>query len=614
MKRNIVFNSIIAIVVICISITVISLYNLRTSGIKSAIHNAQSISEVIKSGLTNHMVNNNTEQIDTFVQSISNIKDIEKLWLVRSELLNKQFDKKSHNIPRDAIDKEVLKTGKIKYEIEENISKTLIRISIPYNAVTDKGVDCLKCHQVKHGETLGAISLVLDIDTIKAIGIDSLYIVFAMIFIGLTLLLIFSKKIFEPYINLYKIFKKNMKEAKNGKFTKILAPKGLSKELNEITQEYNNLMFSFEETSKDIDTKLQSFIGYQNNNKDKNSVNQSKEIINNLYDLYQFKKQVELDNTKEEIYSRIAQVFLNKFEIKNFSFIEINTSTHKMEKVLQAGDAFYCSKIMEEQPHECRSARTKSDVISIDYHNSCPYFDNNEKFHYCINIDIAKNLYLIINCICDTKESLDKLRNKAVFIKSYLKEAAPSLEVKLLMNALQESAFRDGLTGLYNRKFLEENSKKLIPQAKREEFSIGVLMLDMDHFKAVNDEYGHDIGDKVLKELANILLETVRESDIVVRYGGEEFIILLVGINSEENALAVANKIRQRVRENEIDVYAGNKLKKTVSLGLSIFPQDSTSFDSVVKNADIALYEAKNSGRDKVIRFKEEQVTSVDLF
>ncbi len=269
---------------------------------------------------------------------------------------------------------------------------------------------------------------------------------------------------------------------------------------------------------------------------------------------------------------------------------------------------------MEERPEECRASRTKNDVVSIDFHNSCPYFQNDKKFHYCINIDLAKNLQLIINFVCDSKEELESLKDKIVFIKSYITEATPSLEVKLLMKALQDSAFKDGLTGLYNRKFLEEHSKKLIPQAIRENIKIGVLMLDMDHFKAVNDEYGHDIGDKVLRELSYILTSTVRDSDVVIRYGGEEFIVLLVGVKSEEEALLVANKIGKRVRENEIDVYAGNKLRKTISSGLSMFPDDSRSLDSVIKNADIALYEAKNSGRDKVVRFHEDQVTSVDLF
>lgn len=209
---------------------------------------------------------------------------------------------------------------------------------------------------------------------------------------------------------------------------------------------------------------------------------------------------------------------------------------------------------------------------------------------------------------------MEELKDKISFVKSYINEAAPSIEVKILMNALQESAFQDGLTGLYNRKFLEEHSKKLVPQIKRENLNIGVLLLDMDHFKAVNDEYGHDIGDKVLKELARILNETVRESDLIIRYGGEEFMVLLVGVNSDSDALNVANKIRENVRENEIDVYAGNKLKKTVSIGLSMFPQDSKTLDGVIKNADIALYEAKNSGRDKVVRFHESQVSSIDLF
>lgn len=223
-------------------------------------------------------------------------------------------------------------------------------------------------------------------------------------------------------------------------------------------------------------------------------------------------------------------------------------------------------------------------------------------------------IYRIINFVFENKEDLEELKKQITFIKSYINEAAPSLEVKLLMKALQESAFTDGLTGLYNRKFLEEHTKKLIPYAKREEINIGVLMLDMDHFKAVNDEYGHDIGDKVLKELAIILDDSVRESDLVIRYGVEEFIVLLVGVNSEIDALNVANKISQKVRENEIEVYAGAKLKKTISLGLSMFPQDSSNFNSVVKNADIALYEAKSTGRDKVVRFKEDQVSSVDLF
>ena len=615
MKKNIIiFNSIILIVLISLTITILSLYNLRTAGIKSALHNAESISEVVKSGLTSHMINNNMDHVKTFMNSVAEIKNIDELWLVRSPFVDDQFGNKNRNIPRDDLDKQVLNSGKMAYSIDESITKTLVRVTIPYNAVAEKGVDCLKCHQVNQGTTLGAVSLVLDISVIKEIGIKSLYIISFLILATIIIFLIYSRKILTPYFSLYNNFRKNMEEASKGKYVKIIPPEGLSRDMQNITDDYNNVMSVFKETAGDIEKKLQGFVGHQISSKNKNPLTKSKDIINNLSDLYQFKKQVELDNTKAEIYTRLAQILINKFDVKTFTFIEIDSLKQKMQKVQEVGESFYCSKIMADNPEECRVARTKNDVISIDFHNSCPYFENKEKFYYCINIDVTKNLQLIINFVCESKNELELLKNKIIFIKSYIAEAAPSLEVKLLMRALKDSAFRDGLTGLYNRKFFEENSKKLIPQAMRENLNIGVLMLDMDHFKAVNDEYGYDIGDKVLKELSDILINTVRDSDLVVRYGGEGFIILLVGVKTEEAAMAVANKIGKRVRENEIDVYAGNKLKKTVSLGLSMFPQDSKSFDSVVKNADIALYEAKNGGRDKVVRFTEDQVSSVDLF
>ncbi len=614
MTKNIIFGSILIIIILSISIMVLSLYNLRTAGIKSAIHNAESISEVIKGGLTSYMVDENMDKADTFLQSISNMQNINKIWLVRSEFLNKQFSKESYKTPRDEIDKEVISTGELKYKINETITSTTVRISIPYNAVSNRGVDCLKCHQVKQGSTLGAISLEIDITTLKQIGIESIYIIMGIVLISIFFFLLFTKRLLSPYLALYNDFRNNIDESLIGKFSKIHPSPNLSKEMIQITEDFNKLIKQFKETSIGIDEKLQGFIGYKTLKKSNNPLNDSQEIIDNLSNLFQFKKQIELDNTKEEIYSRLSQVFLNKFNIKNFSFIEINMLSHKMENILNIGEGLYCKDGISENPEECRCARTKNDIMSIDFHNSCPFFEKKDKFYYCINIDIAKNVYLIVNFVCDTKEELDILKEKIIFLKNYLSESSPALEVKLLMNVLKESTFIDGLTGLYNRKFLEESSKKLIPQALREKTKIGVLMLDMDHFKAVNDEYGHDIGDKVLIELARILNETLRESDLIIRYGGEEFIVLLVGVKSENDALDVANKIGENVRNNEINVYAGNKLRKTISCGLSMFPDDASSFETVIKNADIALYEAKDSGRDKVIRFKDDQVTSVDLF
>ncbi|RXK00296.1 hypothetical protein CRU98_03815 [Arcobacter sp. CECT 8986] len=597
-------------------VTALCLYNLRDANLKSSVKNAQVISNVVKNGLLSHMINGNTEQINTFVDSVASMKNIEELWVIRSDFIRKQYGKDKLRAPKDDIDEDVLRTGKLKYSLDEHFTKTIMRITVPYKATSSNGVDCVSCHNVNYGETLGAVSLKIDISDIKQNGLEIAYLVPLILIITLFVMIQISRRENNYYLDILEQLGKSIKLAISGKFKRVHNyEETRNDKVTNLINDYNTMIVTFKDTSYDIERKLQGFIGQKVNSSNVNPLEKSKDIIKNLSNLYQFKKEIELDNTKDEIYTRLAQVFINQYGVNNFTFLEIDTQKNKMEIVKQIGDVeLYCKENIVNDPELCRCARTRNDVVSVDFHQSCPYFKQKDKFHYCIDVEISKNICLIINFVSYSRDELENLKDKISFVKSYINEAAPSIEVKLLMNALQESAFQDALTGLYNRKFLEEHSKKLVPQVKRENISVGVLLLDMDHFKAVNDEYGHDIGDKVLKELARILNETVRESDLIVRYGGEEFVVLLVGVNSEADAISVANKIRQRVRENEIDVYAGNKLKKTVSIGLSMFPQDSNNLDSVIKNADIALYEAKNGGRDRVVRFQESQVSSVDLF
>jgi len=613
MERKIFYQFIIIAISLTFIISAISLYNSKNNSLKSSIHNAEQLSEVIKNGLTAHMINANMDQVDTYINSITSVKNITKFWVVRNASVEEQYGIKEKNKPRDNIDKKVLETGQIEYQLNEKLFYTNMRITIPYKVVLSNGVNCINCHNASQGDTLGAISMELNMSEIKNIGLETIYLIPIMMIIGVLLIFYIFRKKLNQYSLVFNNLSKSLNFAANGQFKKIPYPQGLSKDMIILMDKFNNLMTSFKNTATDIDKKLKGFIGTKINNQ-VNPLEDSKEIVLNLSNLYQFKKEIELDNTKEEIYNRLSEIFTNQFNFKNFTFMEIDTSKQKMSTIKEVGNTFYCKHNIENEPHLCRAARTKNDVISADFHNTCPYFKEENKFHYCISTAISKNVYLIINFVFDNKEKLDYLKDKISYIKSYINESAPSIEVKFLMDALQQSAFRDGLTGLYNRKFLEEHSKKLIPQAIRDKFNIGVLLLDMDHFKAVNDEYGHDIGDKVLKELSRILNETVRESDIIIRYGGEEFIVLLVNVNTEEDALVVANKIRMRVSENEIDVYAGSKLRKTISIGLSMFPDDSNSLETVIKNADIALYDAKSKGRNKVVRFQSEQTSSIDLF
>ncbi|MCQ2740869.1 MAG: sensor domain-containing diguanylate cyclase [Alphaproteobacteria bacterium] len=172
---------------------------------------------------------------------------------------------------------------------------------------------------------------------------------------------------------------------------------------------------------------------------------------------------------------------------------------------------------------------------------------------------------------------------------------------------LQNQAMRDPLTSLYNRRYFEEEVKKMIIQAKNNRQPYSVLMLDADFFKKVNDTYGHKVGDKVLIELASMAEKDLREKDIVARYGGEEFVVFLPDITAEQ-AYKVADRLRQNIASIVVKSDDGQDVLFTVSVGVSS-SEISDNVDMLVKTADEALYKAKQNGRNRVEVFTTEDLT-----
>jgi diguanylate cyclase (GGDEF)-like protein len=170
-----------------------------------------------------------------------------------------------------------------------------------------------------------------------------------------------------------------------------------------------------------------------------------------------------------------------------------------------------------------------------------------------------------------------------------------------------QNSLTDPMTGLYNRRYLEEFTKNLVAYAERTKSTFSVLMADLDFFKQVNDTYGHDAGDIVLKELAMTLSSNVRETDMVVRYGGEEFLLVLRDTGAED-ADMVAKKLRVTVEAMKVQL-PGVQLQKTLSIGVATFQEDSDSFWQIVKYADVAMYQAKESGRNRILHFSPEMWT-----
>ncbi|MEA3371217.1 MAG: diguanylate cyclase [Campylobacterota bacterium] len=160
----------------------------------------------------------------------------------------------------------------------------------------------------------------------------------------------------------------------------------------------------------------------------------------------------------------------------------------------------------------------------------------------------------------------------------------------------------DALTGLYNRRVLEDRLTKDIQRASRYSVPLSICMLDIDHFKGVNDTYGHQVGDRVLKRLAKLLEELLRTTDYTARYGGEEFLVVLPDTDLS-SAKEFAKRLRIKVEEMQIELENAEPFQITVSIGVSTFGKEASSLDKIIDLADSAMYLAKRSGRNRVISF-----------
>lgn len=163
----------------------------------------------------------------------------------------------------------------------------------------------------------------------------------------------------------------------------------------------------------------------------------------------------------------------------------------------------------------------------------------------------------------------------------------------------EASSLKDHLTGAFNRRFLDETGHKIIASEKRAKRSWGILMIDIDHFKNVNDTYGHQSGDQVLKNVVAMLQHISRDGDFVVRYGGEEFLVLALDINKTD-VINLAERYRKAIFSTDTRCF-GHKIVVSASIGVCFVPHNSSMhFDQVVGYADQELYSAKDSGRNQV--------------
>ena len=585
--------------------------NFRDYSIKSAVEKSTMTAAIVKDGLTAHMVNGIMDKCQYFLDQISNNNDeVKSLWLVRSENVIKQYGEGLYNeTVRDAIDKEVIANGKMVKKITESTDKIIMRVSIPYKASIN-GTNCLACHDVKRGDTLGAISMEFDITTMRNTGLLTIIKILGINILFIVIVLMLINYYVTPYMKLFTNMQNGITKAYSGDFTHEFETT-VTGDARNIVSQLNTLFRKMQSTFGDIKYNLATFIP-QGCVSSSDPLHEAKTIIGELSDIYKFKKTIELDSSREIVYERIIDVLKNKYELVNFAFYEVDTHSGKRKLINESYDNSICNPFVNNDASLCRAHRTKSDVISSEFVNLCQTCKAEENYYICLPFSINEDNSLVISIITKEESEMNKVNAQIPSIRNYLEAAKPVVESRILMSKLRDTSLRDGMTGLYNRRFLEEFIDKVMSQAQRENETYSVMMLDVDFFKMVNDTYGHDVGDKVIVAIAKVLDESIREADLAIRYGGEEFVVLLHNA-TEEGALKVANKIHSAFAGLIFDVGNGETLKKTMSIGIAKFPTDGDTIWKCIKFADTALYVAKTTGRNKIVEYVHEMSESENL-
>ncbi|MBA2709590.1 MAG: diguanylate cyclase [Tatlockia sp.] len=267
------------------------------------------------------------------------------------------------------------------------------------------------------------------------------------------------------------------------------------------------------------------------------------------------------------------------------------------------------SEVCTFTPDQCwairlgRIHRTKSEKDTL----ICAHIQEGHKHNQvslCVPLMAQNDIYGLIYIEIEEKHAAMVDPNQNLLVTAFAELTALALANVRLRENLRHQSIRDPLTGLYNRRYLEDFLMKLLHQAERKNLPFAVLMLDLDYFKSINDSYGHDAGDVVLKELGELLTSEIRLGDLAARYGGEEFIIVLYDIN-EEQAQIRAEALRASISKLHIKYGAQQVGSITMSIGLAIYPEDAKTSTELIEAADKALYFAKNNGRNQVALFSK---------
>ncbi|MDP3538763.1 MAG: diguanylate cyclase [Azonexus sp.] len=585
----------------------ISLYAFRSFSIASATDHIRTAGEIVRVHLTESMINGTIDKRENFLRRLVEVQGLKSARVLRSQEVEKQFGKGlSSESAADDMERLVLKEGKPRFDVIKQGEETVFRGTIPYIATASGNPNCLQCHQVSEGAVLGAVSMSMSIDALKEKALFTVAGIGAAVTFFAALLVMLLRRLLRPISDTANAVEEAVQRALRGDF-KAHVEKKTNDEIGQIATDMNRLLTFLDDGLNRIGCNV-ARLTERTPAPGENLLTAMIDMVEGLTKAAHFKQAIEEDEAKIEIYQRLSTTLQQEFKLTEFSLYEVSSNKKQMKSIMVDGEMAdtcrWCDPQILIRPEACRVRRTGHIVDGITNPDICysfrPPAELGERHHVCFPVIQSGSVGSVVQLLTTPDLQAETLA-KLPFINVYLRETAPVLETKRLMESLKDSTLRDPMTGLNNRRFLEEYVETLIASVQRKRTSAAILMLDLDYFKMVNDTYGHDAGDAVLKALSTLLKQSVRASDLLIRYGGEEFLIILIDSQGQA-AEQVAEKIRQSVEALKVQV-SGIVIQKTISIGISDFPTDSETFWQAVKFADVALYQAKEQGRNRVIRF-----------
>lgn len=280
-----------------------------------------------------------------------------------------------------------------------------------------------------------------------------------------------------------------------------------------------------------------------------------------------------------------------------------NASKNNLERLHGWGDETISEAVFA--PEDCWALR-RGAAVSVQLHAAnatlCKHLGSKhaDATSLCLPMQ-AQGETVGMLCLQWPRTSLARDERPAQQIGNRLGLAIANLQLR---ETLRYQSIVDPLTGLYNRRHLEESLARDLARAEREDSTVAVLMIDVDHFKRYNDRYGHALGDQVLQQVGSTLLDFCRRGDLAARYGGEEFTVVMSGID-EVTAIARAEKLRARMVDTRL-MQAGREIPAvTISVGVAMYPAHGNTQAVLIDAADQALYAAKRRGRNRVVSRSE---------